>query len=69
MTKTASTGNSYLANAAFTGQFGAVLTAGKGATVTPAVRLTLTGLGLDKDKTGAAQGMLISLPVVMRVQL
>lgn len=70
-TATDSKGNAsaWLANAAFTGQLGAIITAGKGATLTPAVRMTLTGLGLDKDKTGYAQGMLISVPVVMRVQL
>jgi len=53
---------------AFTTQLGAILTAGKGATVTPALRLTVAGLGLDKDN-GAAQGMLISLPIVTRVCL
>lgn len=53
---------------AFTTQLGAILTAGKGATVTPALRLTVTGLGLDSDST-AAQGMLISLPIVTRICL
>ncbi|MCR5605755.1 MAG: hypothetical protein K6F69_02920 [Treponema sp.] len=53
---------------AFTTQLGAILTAGKGATVTPALRLTVAGLGLDSDGT-AAQGMLISLPIVTRVCL
>ncbi|MCR5605752.1 MAG: hypothetical protein K6F69_02905 [Treponema sp.] len=53
---------------AFTTQLGAILTAGKGATVTPALRLTVAGLGLDKD-AGYAQGMLISLPIVTRVCL
>ena len=50
------------------GQFGAVLTAGKGAIVVPGVRLTVMGLGMDKD-SGFAQGMLISVPVVTRVTL
>ncbi|MBQ3826084.1 MAG: hypothetical protein II811_08110 [Spirochaetaceae bacterium] len=61
--------STYLISSSVTGQFGAILTAGKGATLTPALRLTVSGLGLDKDKTGYAQGMLISVPVVMRVQL
>ena len=59
--------NSY-APTAFTTQLGAILTAGKGATVTPALRLTVAGLGLDKD-AGYAQGMLISLPIVTRICL
>lgn len=58
----------YYAPTAFTTQLGAILTAGKGATVTPALRLTVAGLGLDSD-AGAAQGMLISLPIVTRICL
>ncbi|MBQ3826154.1 MAG: hypothetical protein II811_08475, partial [Spirochaetaceae bacterium] len=57
-----------VAKTTLVGQFGAILTAGKGATLTPALRLTLMGLGMDKD-SGYSQGMLISVPVVMRVQL